>query len=253
MNRIFCGSSEDMHHVADASVHLVITSPPYNVAMGYDAHSDDLPLDDYLSLLGRVFTECQRVLVDGGRLCVNVANTGRKPYIPLTMHVTRLVLDLGFLHRGEIIWDKGASGLSTAWGSWKSPANPTLRDRHEYVLVFSKNTYQRESTAKLSTPINDWAMLTQSVWQLQPASALQTGHPAPFPVELPRRLILLYSYIDDVVLDPFIGSGTTALAAKRTGREYIGYDISAKYVTLAADRLRQEYLLNTDPVYLAPH
>ena len=243
MDRIFCGSSVDMYHVADASVGLVITSPPYNVAMDYDAHSDDLPLDDYLSLLRRVFTECQRVLVDGGRLCINVANTGRKPYIPLTMHVTRLVLDLGFLHRGEIIWDKGASGLSTAWGSWKSPANPTLRDRHEYVLVFSKSTYQRSEPEGLITPINDWATLTQSIWQLRPASASQTGHPAPFPTELPRRLILLYSYVDDVVLDPFIGSGTTAVAAKRTGRQYIGYDISAPYVQLAESRLQQEYLL----------
>lgn len=242
MNQLFCGSSERMHHVANESVHLVITSPPYNVNMGYDAHDDNMELSDYLDFISRVFAECHRVLTPDGRLCINIGNTGRKPYIPLTAHLTMRLLDMGYQHRGEIIWDKGPGSLSTAWGSWKSPSNPTLRDRHEYILCFSKASYRRLTKGAVNAPDN-WAELTQSIWQFNPAHAKHIGHPAPFPIELPKRLIHFYTYVDDVVLDPFIGSGTTAVAAKQTHRRYIGYDISAEYLALAERRLEQEYLV----------
>ncbi len=236
-NRIILGSAEEMKEIPDNSVHLMITSPPYNVTKEYD---QNLSLTEYLEILHRVFSEVYRVLVHGGRACVNVANLGRKPYIPLSDFVSRMMLDIGFLMRGEIIWDKGAgAGVSMAWGSWKSASNPVLRDVHEYILVFSKGSFAREKTeGKLDTITKEQFMeWTKSVWRFNPESARKIGHPAPFPVELPRRLIQLFSFSGDIVLDPFMGSGTTAVAALEAGRKYVGYEINDEYVNLAEKRL----------------
>ena len=145
---------------------------------------------------------------------------------------------LGFLMRGEIIWHKAAgAGSSTAWGSWMSASNPTLRDVHEYILVFSKGSMGRSVKGESSITRDEFLEYTKSVWSFQPASAKKVGHPAPFPVELPYRLIQLYSFKGDVVLDPFCGSGTTCLAALQTGRHYVGFDVSEEYVELARRRL----------------
>ena len=236
-NTIVLGSSEAMTEIPDNSVHLMITSPPYNVTKEYDR---DLSLTEYLEMLHRVFSEVYRVLVYGGRACVNVANLGRKPYIPLSDFVSRMMLDIGFLMRGEIIWDKGAgAGVSMAWGSWKSASNPVLRDVHEYILVFSKGSFTRKkSEGKADTITREQFMeWTKSVWRFNPESARKVGHPAPFPVELPRRLIQLFSFTGDIVLDPFMGSGTTAIAALETDRKYVGYEIDEEYVKLAEKRL----------------
>jgi site-specific DNA-methyltransferase (adenine-specific) len=139
LNTIMQQSSEDMSILPDNCVHLMITSPPYNVTKDYD---DDLTLNEYLEVLRKVFTETYRVLVSGGRACINVANLGRKPYIPLSAHIAELMLDIGFLMRGEIIWNKGAgAGVSMAWGSWQSATNPVLRDVHEFILVFSNGSF----------------------------------------------------------------------------------------------------------------
>jgi site-specific DNA-methyltransferase (adenine-specific) len=151
------------------------------------------------------------------------------------------VLELGFLMRGEIIWNKGSSaGPSTAWGSWKSASNPTLRDVHEYILVFCKETFKRPNPAERASTItrDDFLEFTKSVWTLPTESARKIGHPAPFPLELPRRLIELYTFAGEVILDPFMGSGQTALAAIQTGRHYVGYEIDEKYVNLAAKRIQ---------------
>src|SRR5512140_1522076 len=143
LDRIFCHSAEMMTELPDCSVHLMVTSPPYNVGKEYDA---DLSLDDYLAFLVRVLKETRRVLVPGGRMCINVANLGRKPYIPLHAFIIEQAARLGFLMRGEIIWNKAASASpSTAWGSWKSASNPILRDVHEYILVFCKESYKRHN------------------------------------------------------------------------------------------------------------
>ncbi|MBN1807466.1 MAG: site-specific DNA-methyltransferase [Planctomycetes bacterium] len=237
-NRILCASSENMHHLPGECVHLMVTSPPYNVGKEYD---EDLSLREYLGLLTTVCAEVRRVLVPGGRACINVANVGRKPYIPLHLFIVELMLDLGFAMRGEIIWDKSASaGTSTAWGSWKSPANPTLRDVHEYVLVFSKGPLGREAPDGRSATVSkeDFLELTRSVWSFPAVSARKIGHPAPFPVELPRRLIELYTFSDEVVLDPFMGSGQTAVAAVATGRVFVGYEKNPDYFELALKRTR---------------
>ncbi|MGA9117309.1 MAG: site-specific DNA-methyltransferase [Bacteroidota bacterium] len=226
-----------MSHLPDNSVHLMVTSPPYNVSKEYDA---DLSLGEYRELLARVFGETHRVLVDGGRACVNVANVGRKPYIPLADHVSGLMREAGFLMRGEIIWNKGAgAGVSMAWGSWCSAANPVLRDTHEYILVFSKGSFARRKPGPGADTItrDQFMEWTRSVWSLNPESARKVGHPAPFPPELPSRLIQLYSFRNDVVLDPFMGSGTTALAALDAGRRYVGYEIKPEYVQRAEERI----------------
>ena len=236
-NQIIPGSSENMREIPDNSLHLMVTSPPYNVTKEYDA---DLSLDEYLQLLRSVFTETYRALVDGGRACVNVANLGRRPYLPLSDFISRIMLEIGFQMRGEIIWNKGAgAGISMAWGSWQSASNPVLRDVHEYILVFSKGSFSRKRPdGKENTITREQFMeWTKSVWTINTESAQKVGHPAPFPVELPYRLIQLYTFQGDVVLDPFMGSGTTAIAALKAERKYVGYENNPEYVKLAMERI----------------
>lgn len=235
-NRVYCGDSRRMAELPDHSVHLVVTSPPYAVGKTYD---QDMSLAEYRQLLRDVFRETYRVLAPGGRVCINVANVGRKPYIPLASYITMDMLELGYLMRGEIIWDKGASaGGSCAWGSWQSASNPSLRDRHEYILVFSKEVYKRARAGREDTiGRGQFLEYTQSVWNFPTESARRVGHPAPFPVELPGRLIQVYTFSGDVVLDPFCGSGTTCVAALLADRKYVGYDIQPEYVALAQKRI----------------
>ncbi|MEX0602513.1 MAG: site-specific DNA-methyltransferase [Bacteroidota bacterium] len=235
-NTVVCKSSESMSELPDSCIHLMITSPPYNVSKEYD---EDFTLEEYRELLKRVLGETHRVLVPGGRACVNVANVGRKPYIPLHAFIVADMLALGFLMRGEIIWNKSSSaGPSTAWGSWQSASNPTLRDVHEYILVFSKYDFSRNGTGKASTIARDeFLEYTKSIWTFQAESARRVGHPAPFPVELPRRLIQLYSFEGDAVLDPFAGSGSTCLAALQAGRRFVAYEKNSTYAALAERRI----------------
>jgi len=239
LDRLFCKSSESMDEIPDCSIHLMVTSPPYNATKEYD---EDLTLDEYRSLLKAVFSEVDKKLENGGRACVNVANLGRKPYIALHSYVIQDMIDIGYLMRGEIIWNKASSASpSTAWGTWQSAANPVLRDTHEYILVFSKESFSRKkSDGKTSTISRDeFLEFTRSVWTFPAESARRIGHPAPFPIELPYRLIQLFTFEGDVVLDPFCGSGTTCLAAIKTGRRYIGYDNQVDYVKLAEERIKE--------------
>ena len=234
LDTIQCVDSRDMSILPDESVHLMVTSPPYNVGKEYD---EDLDMDEYRDLLKTVFRETYKKLMVGGRACVNIANLGRSPYIPLHSFIIEDMLDLGFLMRGEIIWNKAASvGSSTAWGSWMSASNPSLRDVHEYILVFSKESYNHGKGNSTITR-DEFLEYTKSIWTFPTESAKRIGHPAPFPVELPRRLIQLYTFEGDVVLDPFCGSGTTCIAAVMTNRHYVGFDINEKYINLARKRL----------------
>lgn len=235
LNVIYNHDSRNMHHLPDNSIHLMITSPPYNVGKEYD---DDLTIEGYKLLLADVLSETFRVLVEGGRACINIANVGRSPYLPLHSYLIEIADKLGFFMRGEIIWDKGASaGVSCAWGSWQSASNPTLRDVHEYILIFCKNTFGRHPIKQNTIGRDDFIECTKSIWRFNATSAKKAGHPAPFPLELPLRLIHLYSYAGDIVLDPFMGSGTTGIAAIKTNRKFIGYEISKEYVELSKKRI----------------
>jgi len=242
LNTTILGSAEDMSMIPDNSLHLMVTSPPYNVSKEYD---EDLSLKEYLEMLRKVFTETYRVLVNGGRACINVANLGRKPYIPLSDYISQMMIEIGFNMRGEIIWNKAASASpSTAWGSWMSASNPILRDIHEYILVFSKGDYKRERKKKEkevkqnTISKEDFMEWTKSIWTFNAESARRVGHPAPFPIDLPYRLIQLYSFTTDIILDPFMGSGTTAIAALKSNRNYVGFEISKEYIELTKQRVK---------------
>jgi site-specific DNA-methyltransferase (adenine-specific) len=234
-NRLYCQSAAAMTPIPDNSVGLAFTSPPYNVGKDYD---DDMSLENYLALIGQVASEVYRVLCPGGRYVVNIANLGRKPYIPLHAYFYEIHQQVGFLPMGEIIWRKakGASG-NCAWGSWQSAKAPRLRDLHEYLLVFTKEKFARPDKGESDITRDEFMAATLSIWEINAESAKRVGHPAPFPVALAERVIRLYSYVGDVVLDPFMGSGTTAVAAVQNQRHYVGFDISAEYCTLAENRI----------------
>ena len=233
-NRIFCHSSEDMCHVPDNSIALAFTSPPYCVGKDYDK---DVSLKEHLSLIANVGHEVYRCLIPGGRYVINVNGIGRKPYIPMQALFQFLHCEIGFLPAGEIIWVKGQPTASYAWGSWRSAKAPRLRDIHEYLLVFVKDFFARPDKGISDISKEDFVANTLSVWKVRPESAKRIGHPAPFPVELAKRVISLYSYVGDTVLDPFAGSGTTLVAAKEMGRTYVGYEIEPKYCKIAKERL----------------
>lgn len=263
---IFVGSSASMTKVADNSVALVVTSPPYFAGKAYEEAlgSGDIPATylDYLSMLRDVFSECLRTLESGGRMAINVANLGRKPYRSLAADVIGILQDdLGMLLRGEVIWWKarGSAG-SCAWGSFQRPANPVLRDLSERVIIASKGRFDRALSPRkrkdMGLPCDasmyrdEFMEATTDIWEIPPESATRVGHPAPFPVDLPKRLIHLYTYYGDLVLDPFMGSGTTAIAALRTGRHFVGYDTDDEYVQKARERIdaeRVRIMKNDDP------
>ena len=255
-NRIFVGDSRKMDEIPDNSVGLVVTSPPYFAGKAYEEALGEghIPADyvEYLEMLTAVLGECHRVLEPGGRMVVNVANLGRRPFRSLACDVTTILQDeLGLLLRGEVVWlkQRGSSG-SCAWGSFKSATNPVLRDTTERLIIASKGRFDRAvNPAKrikrglpaVSTMTSDEFMeATLDVWEIQPESATRVNHPAPFPVALAERCIEMYSFAGDLVLDPFMGSGTTGVAASQLGRSFVGFDTDEVYVARALERIADE-------------
>lgn len=220
-------------------IHLAITSPPYNLAKPYRSHDDDMRDEDYLAWMGEVWAETKRVLVSGGRLCINIGENKRQTISrPTFAAFLNQCVDLGLLYRGTIIWNKHSAAKHCAWGSWNSCSNPHIVPRHEYILIFSKGRYKLEGDSEGCdlTP-EAFMTATRSVWEFAPARRSRVGHPAPFPEELPRRLIQFYSYRGNVVLDMFAGSGTVGVVAKQLGRRYVLIDNSAAYCDLARRQL----------------
>ena len=237
-NQIITKSSENMNELIDNCISLTVTSPPYNIGKDSD---EDLSDNEYWEMITKVFEEVYRVTESGGRLVINVANLGRKPYIPFSKYFIEIILQIGFLMRGEIIWQKSkGANANFAWGSWLSPSNPVIRDIHEYCLVFSKDSMKNSTKGESTIEKEEFMESTLSIWNISPARAKKIGHPAPFPVELAKRFINLYSFKNDLILDPFIGSGSTAIAAKLLNRDYIGYELNPEYVKIAKNRLENE-------------
>src|SRR5689334_6208329 len=250
------GDARHMDAVRDNSVALVVTSPPYFAGKQYEEEleREGVPASylEYLDMLRAVFAECARKLEPGGRIAVNVANLGRKPYRSLSADVIHILQDdLKLLLRGEVIWRKGEGAAGNcAWGSFRSAANPVLRDTTERVVIASKGRFDRALSraererrgfpSQNTIDADEFMAATLDVWDIEPESARRVAHPAPFPVGLPGRLIDLYTYENDLVLDPFMGSGSTLVAAARRGRRYIGYDLDATYVDIARLRVRDE-------------
>ncbi|MGI8517195.1 MAG: DNA-methyltransferase [Acidimicrobiia bacterium] len=255
IDRLFVGDARAMStdQVADNSVALLITSPPYFTGKAYenDVAERDVPVAyfEYLAGITQVLSVCANKLEPGGRMAINVANLGRRPYRSLSADILSILQDdLGLLIRGEIIWRKAhGAGGSCAWGSFRSPANPVLRDLTERVIIASKGRFDRALNRRQRADRNlphqptisatDFMESTLDLWDIPSESAVRVGHPAPFPVELPRRLIELYTYQGDLVLDPYIGSGTTAVAAAMSDRHYVGFDTEPEYIVLAQRRL----------------
>ena len=242
MNRIICGDAlEVLDGISGNSVHLIITSPPYNLGKGYSGSDDLLPYGEYLDWLGSVWSSCARVLVRGGRLCINIGENKRRDITyPAFSVFIRQCIDLGLLYRGTIIWNKHSAARHCAWGSWNSCSDPHIVPRHEYIIIFSKGSFRLEGDkvdCDLSSDGVEFMRCTRSVWDMGTASKKRVNHPAPFPLELPRRLIKFYSYCGNVILDPFGGSGTVGLAALELGRHFILIDSSADYCNLALERI----------------
>ena len=237
-NQLFTKSSELMDELVDNCISLTITSPPYNIGKDSDK---DLTDDEYWKMITKVFEEVYRVTESGGRLVVNVANLGRKPYIPFSKFFIEIITEIGFLMRGEIIWQKSkGANANFAWGSWLSASNPVIRDIHEYCLIFSKDSMKNSSKGKSTIEKEEFMESTLSIWNISPARAKKIGHPAPFPVELVKKFINLYSFKNNLILDPFMGSGSTAIASRMLERDYIGYEINPDYVKIANKRIKEE-------------
>jgi DNA modification methylase len=243
VNRIICGDTlHALRSMPDRSIDIVITSPPYNFGHAYaqDKRDDTLEWNEYFRTLHETWAECYRVLKPGGRIAVNVQPLF-SDYIPTHHVISNQLTNLGFLWKAEILWEKNNYNAKyTAWGSWKSPSMPYLKYTWEFIEVFDKETHKKAGARELiditDTEFKEWVI---GKWSFPPEIRMKDyGHPAMFPEELPRRLMKLFSYKDDIVLDPFNGAGTTSLVAWKLGRRFIGIDISEDYCNCALRRIQ---------------
>lgn len=234
---------DGLNSIEDGSVQLVVTSPPYNLGIDYDEHDDKMSEEEYLRLMGDVWAGCKKVLCDGGRLCINIGENKRNNINQPTFSAfIQQCVELDLLYRGMIIWNKNSAAKHCAWGSWKSPSNPHLVPRHEYIIVFCKGSFKLNGN-KVSANITkeEFMAYTRTVWTFGTESKGKIGHPAPFPVELPSRLIKFYTFPNQTVLDPFAGSGTVGVAAKQLDRNYVLIDVSKKYCEIAQRRIHNSF------------
>jgi site-specific DNA-methyltransferase (adenine-specific) len=228
--------------IADNSIDLIVTSPPYNVDIKYNSHDDTMTYDDYLSFTREWLTRCYKFIKNDGRFCLNIPldkNKGGQQ--SMCADITTIAKQIGFKYHSTIIWNEQNISRRTAWGSWLSAAAPYVIAPVEVIVVLYKKEWEKTSGSRKSDITKkEFMEWTNGVWNFSGESKKRVGHPAPFPVELPRRCIKLFSFVGDTVLDPFLGSGSTLLACLQTGREGIGVDIDKKYCELAKRRLLTE-------------
>ena len=251
LNQILCGDCLQLtQQLPSDCIDLVVTSPPYNVDLGnnryhknpYDLYRDNREHSEYIEWLKTIFAEVQRILKHGGRIAVNIGD-GKNGAIPTHSDVIQFMTkDLGYLPMATLIWNKNQTSPRTAWGSWLSPSCPSFPMPFEYILIFGKGTTRKPGDKnKITLTKDEFVRNSLALWTISPESRQKKfGHPAMFPVELPYRLIQQLSYEDDVVLDPFAGVGTTAIAAKRLGRKFICFELSPEYCKTAVERLEKE-------------
>jgi len=242
-NKVICGDAlETLKKLPDNSIHLVITSPPYNLDMPYKNHKDNMSYDGYLKWMEKIWKETKRVLISGGRLCINIGENKRKDVgNPTYSAFIQQCVNMKMLYRGTIIWNKESAAKHTAWGSWKSASNPHIVPRHEYILIFSKDEWRLENGGEESDITDkEFMTYTRSIWNFAPEKRKRVNHPAPFPRELPYRLIRFYSFPDQIILDMFGGSGTTGVVARELNRKFILIDNSKEYCEYALDRIKKE-------------
>jgi len=243
---------ETLERLPAGSVHLAITSPPYNVGIQYAGYADDRGHAEYLAWLRTVWKALYRVLVPGGRFALNVAPTSIKDFRPIHHDLTSDLRKLGYIMRTEIIWYKQTMGRRTAWGSWKSPANPHIVPSWEYVLVFSKGSWRLDGAkADVDITAKEFQTFSDGFWSIRPERRRE-GHPAPFPEELIERLVKFYSYRGNTVLDMFGGTGTVAAVARATGRHFLYIDTSLDYCEAALHRVRRTTAPADGPALAAP-
>lgn len=240
INEILCGDSEVVLKSIPANcVDIVLTSPPYNFGMDYSQYNDKIKWDKYFQKLNAIWIECNRVLKSGGRLIVNVQPLF-SDYIPTHHIVSNQLLQLGLLWKGEILWEKNNYNCKyTSWGSWKSPSMPYLKYTWEFIEIFCKGTLKKEgSSEKIDIIGDEFKKWVYAKWSIAPERDMEKyGHPAMFPEELAKRLIKLFSYQDDIILDPFCGAGTACAMAKQLKRNYIGIDVSQEYCDITKNRI----------------
>lgn len=249
LDKIVCGDVLDvMAEIPDSTIHLAVTSPPYNLNMNYDGCKDDLAYEEYLAWMRKVWLQTKRTLVSGGRFALNIAPTSIKNFRPIHHDFANQLREIGMVFRTEIVWYKQTMKRRTAWGSWKTPANPHIVPSWEYILVFSRDSWMLESDSKdADITADEFMRFSDGFWYIPPESQ-RRGHPTPFPEELIYRLIKFYTYKGNVVLDMFGGTGTVAVVAQKTGRHFVHVDISPKYCEIAEQRLGTARMLQELPV-----
>lgn len=242
IDKIICGDSEEvLKGLPDNCIDLIFTSPPYNFGLEYDAQKDGYFWDDYFDKLFKIFDECIRVLKYGGRIIVNIQPLF-SDYIPTHHIISNFFMERKLIWKGEVIWEKNNYNCKyTAWGSWKSPSNPYLKYTWEFLEIFCKGTLKKEgSKDNIDISADEFKEWVVAKWAIAPEKDMaKYGHPAMFPEELAKRVIKLFSYKNDVILDPFNGVGTTTAVAKKLGRKFLGIDISKEYCEKALDRVNQ--------------
>jgi DNA modification methylase len=228
-----------LKQIPDNYIDIIVTSPPYNFDMEYDTYNDKKSWQDFFDWLNEVWKECFRVLKPSGRLCVNIQPLF-SDYIPSHHIISNQLLNIGFLWKGEILWEKNNYNCKyTAWGSWQSPSSPYLKYTWEFVEIFCKGDLKKKGDKEnIDITGDEFKEWVYAKWSIAPERKMKEyGHPAMFPEKLVERLLKLFSYKNDIVLDPFNGAGTTTYVAKRLGRRYIGLDISKTYCDKAIERL----------------